>query len=80
MAVAELVGKSGKIYALDIYPLAIQSVQRIASKKQLTNLETICSDCKTGLPDNGVTANKEINLTGTALCESESMGLRKMCL
>ncbi len=54
MAAAELVGKSGKIYALDIYPLAIQSVQRIASKKQLTNLETICSDCKTGLPDNGV--------------------------
>jgi len=54
IAAAELVGKSGKIYALDIYPPAIQSVQRIASKKQLTNLETICSDCKTGLPDNGV--------------------------
>ena len=39
---------------MDIYPPAIQSVQRIASKKQLTNLETICSDCKTGLPDNSV--------------------------
>ena len=53
---AELVGKSGKIYALDIHPLAIQSVQSIASKKQLTNVETICSDCKTGLPDNSVDA------------------------
>ena len=55
-AVAELVGKSGKIYALDIHPLAIQRVQSIASKKQLPNVETICSDCKTGLPDNSVDA------------------------
>jgi len=51
---AELVGESGKIYALDIHPLAIQSVQSIAAKKQLTNVETIRSDCKTGLPDNSV--------------------------
>ena len=51
---AELVGKSGKIYALDIHPLAIQMVQNIVSKRQLTNVETICSDCKTGLPDNSV--------------------------
>jgi len=46
---AELVGKSGKIYALDIHPLAIQMVQGIASTKQLTNVETICSDCETKL-------------------------------
>lgn len=51
IAASELVGKSGKIYALDIHPLATQKVQSIASKKQLTNVETICSDCKTGLPD-----------------------------
>jgi len=51
---AELAGKSGKIYALDIRPLAIQRVQSVASKKQLTNVKTICSDCKTGLPDNSV--------------------------
>ena len=51
---AELVGKSGKIYALDIHPLAIKMVQNIASQKQLTNVETIHSDCKTGLPDNSV--------------------------
>jgi ubiquinone/menaquinone biosynthesis C-methylase UbiE len=52
----ELVGKSGKIYALDIHPLAIQRVQSIASKKHLSNVETICSDCKTGLPDDSVDA------------------------
>ena len=51
---AELVGKSGKIYALDINSMAIQAVQGIASKKQLTNVETICSDCQTGLPDSSV--------------------------
>lgn len=53
-AASELVGKSGRIYALDIHPLAIQRVQSIASKKQLTNVETICSDCETGLPDKSV--------------------------
>jgi ubiquinone/menaquinone biosynthesis C-methylase UbiE len=51
---AELVGESGKVYALDIHPLAVQRVQDIARKKQLTNVEPICSDCKTGLPDNSV--------------------------
>ena len=52
MPLAELVGESGKIYALDIHPLAIQKVQDIASKKQLANVETILSDCQTGLLDN----------------------------
>jgi ubiquinone/menaquinone biosynthesis C-methylase UbiE len=53
---AELVGESGKIYALDIHPLAIQKVKDIASKKQLANVETILSDCQTGLPDNSLSA------------------------
>ena len=52
--VTELVGTSGKIYALDINPLAIQRVQSLVSKRQLTNVETIHSDCKTGLPDSSV--------------------------
>jgi ubiquinone/menaquinone biosynthesis C-methylase UbiE len=51
---AELVGESGKIYALDIHPLAIQKVKGIASKKRLVNVETILSDCQTGLPDNSL--------------------------
>lgn len=53
-ATAELVGESGKIYALDIHPLALRRVRNIASKKQLANVETICSDCETGLPDGSV--------------------------
>ncbi len=51
---AERVEKSGKVYALDIQPLALQRVQDIARKKRLANVETICSDCQTGLPDNSV--------------------------
>ena len=51
---AQLVGKSGKVYAVDIHPLAVQRVQKIASKKRLTNIETILSDCATGLPDNSI--------------------------
>jgi len=51
---AELVGESGKIYALDIHPLAIQKVKDIASKKQMANVETILSDCQTGLQDNSL--------------------------
>ncbi len=55
-AAAELVGNSGKVYALDIHPLAIKMTQDIISKNKLKNVETILSDCKTGLPDNSVDA------------------------
>jgi ubiquinone/menaquinone biosynthesis C-methylase UbiE len=54
IATAEFVGKSGKVYALDIHPLAIQRIQKIASKKGLTNIETIRSDCATGLSDRSI--------------------------
>jgi ubiquinone/menaquinone biosynthesis C-methylase UbiE len=53
---AELVGKSGKIYALDIHPEAIQMVQKLAARKKLANVQTIHSDGKTGLPDNSMDA------------------------
>jgi ubiquinone/menaquinone biosynthesis C-methylase UbiE len=48
---AELVGRSGRIHALDVHPHAIQMVQDIACRKRPENVETILSDCKTGLPD-----------------------------
>jgi ubiquinone/menaquinone biosynthesis C-methylase UbiE len=53
-AVAELVGRSGKVYALDVQPLAIKMVKKIAAKNKLTNVETILSDRKTGLPDDSI--------------------------
>jgi len=51
MPLVELVGPSGKVYALDIHPLAIREVKRIAARKGIDNIETIESDCSTGLPD-----------------------------
>jgi len=50
-AVSELVGPAGKVYALDIHPLAVESVQHLVSKRGLTNVETILSNCQTGLPN-----------------------------
>ena len=54
MPLAELVGESGRIYALDVRPLAIQAVQKIATKYRLTNVQTILSDCQTGLKPTSV--------------------------
>ena len=72
---AELVGKSGKIYALDIHPLAIQKVQKLASKRRLDNVQTILSDCKTGLPSDSIDlvllydVFHDLNNTNTVLAE-----------
>lgn len=51
VAVSELIGESGRVYGLDINPLATKRVEKIAMKRQIANVETICSDCKTGLQD-----------------------------
>jgi ubiquinone/menaquinone biosynthesis C-methylase UbiE len=46
---SKLVGAKGRVYALDIHPLAIQRVKSTALRKGLRNIETIQSDCATGL-------------------------------
>jgi ubiquinone/menaquinone biosynthesis C-methylase UbiE len=51
LAVSEAIGSSGKLYALDINPLAIEMVKKIIAKNKLENVETILSDCATGLAD-----------------------------
>ena len=54
LPLAKLVGEKGKIYALDIHPLAIEKVKKIILKRKLKNVELIKSDCKTGLPDESI--------------------------
>jgi len=51
VAAAGLVGQAGRVYAADINLLAVRRVERIASGKGLTNIETIRTDCATGLDD-----------------------------
>ena len=48
---AEIVGKDGIVYALDVHPLAIKSVEKQIRKKGLKNVKTILSGLNTGLPD-----------------------------
>ncbi|MDD1778264.1 MAG: class I SAM-dependent methyltransferase [Candidatus Helarchaeota archaeon] len=54
IAAAEVVGETGKVYAVDIHPLAIERVQQRALKKGLKNIEAIRTDCQTGLPNNSL--------------------------
>jgi len=54
LAAAELVGQAGKVYAADANALAVQRVREIASKKGMRNIETIHTDCATGLASESV--------------------------
>lgn len=49
-----LVGSSGKVYALDKNPLTIEAVNTLACKRGLPNVQTILSNCHTGLPSESV--------------------------
>ena len=53
-SLAELVGETGRVFALDAHPLAVKMVQNIISKQRLMNVETIFSECGTGLPENSL--------------------------
>lgn len=49
IATAELVGKSGKVFAADIHPLAIKKVNRAARRRKMDHVQTIHTDCETGI-------------------------------
>jgi ubiquinone/menaquinone biosynthesis C-methylase UbiE len=49
---ARIVGEKGRVYALDVSPLAVERVQQKIEKEGATNVETILADAaQTGLPD-----------------------------
>jgi ubiquinone/menaquinone biosynthesis C-methylase UbiE len=52
MIAAEKTGSKGKVYALDIHPLAIKMVNKKAQQKKINHIKTILSDCDTSIPDN----------------------------
>ena len=49
IAAAELVGDDGEVLALDIYSRAVETVQRKAAGRGLSNVETICAADPTAL-------------------------------
>ena len=54
IAAAERLEGTGKVFALDMHPIAVKQVDQKARKKKLTNVKTIFSNCDTGLPSNSV--------------------------
>jgi ubiquinone/menaquinone biosynthesis C-methylase UbiE len=48
---AKIVGEEGKVYALDVHPLAIENVRKRIAKEGLPNVETIISGLETGVDD-----------------------------
>jgi ubiquinone/menaquinone biosynthesis C-methylase UbiE len=52
--VAKIVGLAGRVYALDIHPLAVKHVENLVQKRGIRNIQTILSDCDTGLKDKQV--------------------------
>lgn len=53
-AAAKVVGREGRVYALDADAEAILAVEEKARRKKLSNVTTIRSDGPTGLPDASV--------------------------
>ncbi len=47
---AEMVGERGMIHAVDLHPLALETIEQKAERRGLKNIETIFSDIETGLP------------------------------
>jgi len=54
IAASRLVGPQGLVYAVDIHPLALQTVRRAAEKKGLENLRVIESSGLASIPDESV--------------------------
>jgi len=52
---AKIVGAEGVVYALDVNPFAVETVQRKVEKEGLDNVKILFADAaKTGLPDESV--------------------------
>ena len=54
VAAARMVGEGGTVYAADVSEMAIASVRKRALNAGLSNIETILTDCRTGLADESI--------------------------
>lgn len=51
---ARMVGDSGRVYALDVHPTALEMTAARAKRFGFANVETIRSDADTGLPEHSI--------------------------
>lgn len=49
--VSKIVGPKGRVVAVDIHPLAITHIKNIIQNRDIKNVETVLTDCDTGLED-----------------------------
>ena len=54
IAAIEELGPNGKVFAADIHPLALEKIIKKAERMGYTNIETIQTDCATGLDDESI--------------------------
>ena len=54
IAASELVGHTGKVYAVDINPVAVREIQNKANEKGIPNLETLLTNCNLEIPDSSI--------------------------
>jgi ubiquinone/menaquinone biosynthesis C-methylase UbiE len=54
IAASELVGHTGKVYAVDIHPVAVREVQNKANEKGIPNLEALLTNCNLEIPDSSI--------------------------
>ncbi len=54
VAASKVVGDSGKVFSADIHPLSAEKIHKKVLKEALNNIETITTDCYTGLKDNSI--------------------------
>ncbi|MFX1310686.1 MAG: class I SAM-dependent methyltransferase [Promethearchaeota archaeon] len=54
IAAAEVIKPNGKVIAADIHPLALQKVSKKSEKSGYNNIETIQTDCATGLDNESI--------------------------
>jgi 2-polyprenyl-3-methyl-5-hydroxy-6-metoxy-1,4-benzoquinol methylase len=71
IAAARIVGTEGRVYAVDIHPLAIRSVQRAAQRSELSNIQTIHGESLVEIPE----ATGDIALLYDVLHSVEDAGL-----
>jgi ubiquinone/menaquinone biosynthesis C-methylase UbiE len=56
LAAAKVIGDTGKVYAVDINPHALEHVKQAAVRGGLHNVETILTDCYTGIESESIDA------------------------
>ncbi len=54
VAAARLVGPQGRVWAVDIHPLALEAIGHAVRRHRLENLRALPADCLEEVPENGI--------------------------